>query len=276
MIQSSNIPTNLACKAFDVSQSGFYKWRKRPNKKNSNVVILTEIRLIKCEFLKYGYRRVTKELHRRGIHVNSKKVLKLMKENSLVVKKKRYKPKTTNSNHNLPRHDNLVKNKIITGINQVWVSDITYISIENEFAYLALIMDLASRRIVGLELSRDMTIDLTITALNKAVKQRGVKNVKGCIHHSDHGVQYLARDYITRLEQLGMQASMGEVGNSYDNAHAESLNKTIKNEEVWTNEYESFMDAYTNIARYVHIYNEKRLHSSIGYIPPNEFEKNKV
>ena len=207
MIQSSNIPTNLACKAFDVSQSGFYKWRKRPNKKNSNVVILTEIRLIKCEFLKYGYRRVTKELHRRGIHVNSKKVLKLMKENSLVVKKKRYKPKTTNSNHNLPRHDNLVKNKIITGINQVWVSDITYISIENEFAYLALIMDLASRRIVGWELSRDMTIDLTITALNKAVKQRGVKNVKGCIHHSDHGVQYLARDYITRLEQLALRGN---------------------------------------------------------------------
>ena len=154
------------------------------------------------------------------------------------------------------------------------MADITYVVCGHIFLYLALVMDLFSRKIVGWELSREVDTDLTMAALNKAVESSGT--VEGCIHHSDHGSQYLAAAYIERLGELGMMPSMGEVGNSYDNAFAESLNKTIKNEEVWINEYDTFEQAYEGIEEFVKKYNERRLHSSIGYVPPNEYEQQQL
>lgn len=276
MIKASPLGINQTCKTFDIPASTFYYQKNRHTKTGNDDYIIQEIRKIKTEFLKYGYRRVTKELCRRGLWINNKKVLRLMKETNLIVKKRRYTPKTTNSRHKLPRYENLLEKALVVQVNQAWVSDITYVKVEDYFTYLALIMDLGSRRIVGWELSREMTTNLTITALKRAVLLRGEENVKGCIHHSDHGLQYLAHEYMNLLHQYGMLPSMGEVGNSYDNAFAESLNKTIKNEEVWINEYESFTDAYANISQFIRKYNERRLHSSIGYITPIEFEKEKV
>ena len=273
MIAESSLSKAQACKILEVSRSGFYK---KPNvySKNENE-LLAAIRNICLEFSRYGYRRVTKQLHRQGVYVNHKKVLALMKVNNLLVKSKKTKPKTTNSNHSLQRYSNLLEDLEVTHKNQVWVTDITYVVCGRIFLYLALIMDLFSRKIVGWELSRNVNTELTLAALNKAVETRG-GNVDGCIHHSDHGSQYLAGVYMSRLHKFGMLPSMGEVGNSYDNAFAESLNKTVKNEEVWLNEYETFEEAYGCIAKFVKIYNEKRLHSSIGYVPPNEYEQDTV
>jgi len=276
MISQSPLDVRSTCATLKVSRSSFYDWKNKKPTVDKDEAVLTEIRTIAAEFSRYGYRRVAKELQRRDLIVNHKRVHRLMKQHFLLVKRKRFTPKTTQSNHNLPRYENLAKKAVITAPNIVWVSDITYVHLRDEFVYLALIMDLFSRKIVGWDLSRNVDTDLTITALNKAVMDRGMKEVKGCIHHSDHGVQYLSRSYIGRLKELEMLPSMGEVGNSYDNAHAESLNKTIKNEEVWINEYETFEDAYLGIQQFVQIYNEKRLHSSIGYVPPNEFEQQQI
>lgn len=276
MITNSPITVRSACATLEVSRDSFYRWRNKMPTLDKDENVLTEIREIAAEFSRYGYRRVTKELQRRKVMVNHKRVHRLMKRYSLLVKRKRFTPKTTQSNHNLPRYENLAKEAVITAPNQVWVSDITYIHLKDEFLYLALIMDLYSRKIVGWDLSRNVDTNLTLTALNNAIIIRGIKNVKGCIHHSDHGVQYLSSAYIDKLKELEMLPSMGEVGNSYDNAHAESLNKTIKNEEVWINEYDTFEQVYMGITLFVQMYNEKRLHSSIGYVPPNEFEQQKI
>lgn len=276
MITNSSLNVRSACATLEVSRDSFYRWINKKPTLDRDEGILTEIREIAAEFSRYGYRRVTKELQRRKVMVNHKRVHRLMKGHSLLVKRKRFTPKTTQSNHDLPRYENLAKEAIITAPNQVWVSDITYIDLKDEFLYLALIMDLYSRKIVGWDLSRNVDTDLTLTALNNAVRLRGMKSVKGCIHHSDHGVQYLSGAYMDKLKELEMLPSMGEVGNSYDNAHAESLNKTIKNEEVWINEYETFEQAYMGIKLFVQMYNEKRLHSSIGYVPPNEFEQQQI
>lgn len=276
MITQSSLSVRCACVAFEISKSAYYGWKVKKPSSDKDSEVLATIREIAAEFSRYGYRRITKELHRRGITVNHKRVRRIMKQNSLLVKRKRVTPKTTDSNHQLPRYPNLVKGLEIKEANQVWVVDITYISLHDEFLYLALIMDLYSRKIVGWDLSRNVDTELTLTALTMAIQARGRENVKGCIHHSDHGVQYLAGAYMNRLHELGMLPSMGEVGNSYDNAFAESLNKTIKNEEVWINEYESFEQAYEYIQKFVQIYNQKRLHSSIGYVPPDEFEQQEL
>jgi putative transposase len=267
-----NLSIATACKALEVSDRGYRKWKKR-EPKQFDPLLRKEIHAIKEKHSLYGYRRVTHQLKRKGHKVNHKTVLKMMRQEKLIVVKKRFKPKTTHSNHNLKRYPNLLLDFEPKAINQVWVTDITYIYIGNKFAYLALVMDRYSRRIVGWELSWNVDTQLTLSALHRAVALRGVENIKGCIHHSDHGVQYLSASYINKLNDLGMLPSMGEVGNSYDNAHAESLNKTIKYEEVYPNEYETFEEAYNAIKKYVEVYNEDRLHSKIGYKPPIEFEQ---
>ena len=270
MIEKSSLSKQTSCKIFEVSKSAYYKYKDSDPQRENNTELLAAMRQICKDFVKYGYRRVTKALQRDGWIVNHKKVRRLMKENNLLIKRKKFKPKTTNSKHMLKRYPNLVRDLVVCEANQVWVVDITYIEVDGVFYYLAHIMDLYSRKIVGWELSRRMNTELTLSALRKAVALRG--DVKGCIHHSDHGSQYLANDYMAKLFELGIRPSMGEVGNSYDNAFAESLNKTIKNEEVWINEYLTFEDAYDALENYIEKYNAKRLHSSIGYVPPNEFE----
>ena len=273
MITHSSLPVRIACATLDVSKSAYYYTKSKEPAVDKDEAILEQIGIIASDFSRYGYRRMTKELQRNEIAVNHKRVHRIMKEHSLLVKRKRFTPITTQSNHNLPRYNNLIKEKVIIMLNEVWVSDITYIQVQNEFVYLALIMDLFSRKIVGWDLSRNVDTTLTLTALNIAVRLRGKNNIKGCIHHSDHGVQYLSGEYMDKLHELGMLPSMGEVGNSYDNAFAESLNKTIKYEAVYPNEFETFEEAWKAIADHIRLYNKRRLHSGIGYLPPDEFEK---
>lgn len=274
MIASSKIRIEKACYAFSISKPSYYRWKNQNDAPDTDKKLRCIMQKIASGFPKYGYRRMTKELHRRELHVNHKKVLSIMREENLIVKKRKFKPVTTQSNHGLPKYPNLVKDLTTTGINQAWVSDITYISLLYEFVYLAVIMDLFSRRCIGWAISRNPDSQLTLDALNMAIAMRGAKNVNGCIHHSDQGVQYAARDYVERLEEVGMKPSMGEVGNSYENAFAESFIKTIKCEEVYMNEYETIEDVRCNIKRFIEkVYNKKRLHSRIGYKPPIEFEQ---
>lgn len=273
--QRGDLSLSQACKTLGVSESGYHEWKtRRPESKD--VQLLAEIHLIKEDFFFYGYRRVTHELRRRGHHVNHKKVLKLMKEAKLIVVKKRFTPKTTDSNHSLKRYSNLLTDFRPTAINQAMVADITYVPILRLFAYLALIMDLFSRKIVGWNLSWNPDRFLTLGALNQTIRIRGKNNLKDCIFHSDHGKQYLCKEHIEMLEKIGMRPSTGEVGNSYDNAYAESLNKSIKCEAVYPYEFESFDEAYDVICNHVKQYNGRRLHSQIGYLPPDEFEKKEV
>lgn len=273
MIASSKLAIKKACSAFLISNPTYYRWKKQNNIIDPDRKLRQIMHEIASEFPKYGYRRMTKELQRRELGINHKKVLRLMREEKLLVKKKRRKPITTQSNHGLQKYPNLIKNLTLTGLNQVWVSDITFIHLLCEFVYLAIIMDMFSRRCIGWALSRNPDSELTLRALNMAIALRGEANVAGCIHHSDQGVQYAAKAYVGRLGQAGMKPSMGEKGNSYENAHAESFIKTIKIEEVYMNEYETMEDVYCNIKQFIEkVYNKKRLHSSIGYKPPMEFE----
>lgn len=276
MIRQSSLPVIRSCNAFDITARGYYKWKHRKEPADQNALLRGQIHELALEFPKYGYRRVTHALQRDGELVNHKRVLRLMKEENLLVRRKKFTPKTTQSNHGLQKYPNLVKDLVLTGINQAVVSDITYIRLLYEFVYLAVIMDLFSRRCVGWAVSRNPDTQLTLDALNNAIALRGVANLAGCVHHSDQGVQYAAFAYVERLKEVRMLSSMGEKGNSYENAFAESLIKTIKYEEVYMNEYETLGDVHRNIREFIEgVYNKKRLHSSIGYKPPIEFEEKK-
>jgi len=276
MIRQSSLPVSRASRTLGVSARAYYQWQRRKEPADTNALVIEQIHEIALEFPRYGYRRVTHTLRRNGELVNHKRVLRLMKEENLLVRRKRFTPKTTQSNHGLPKYPNLVKDLALTGINQAVVSDITYIRLLREFVYLAVMMDLFSRRCVGWAVSRNPDAQLTLDALNKVIELRGAANLAGCIHHSDQGVQYAAYAYVQRLQEVSMLSSMGEQGNSYENAFAESFIKTIKYDEVHMNEYETLEDVHRNIRQFIEeVYNKKRLHSSIGYRPPIEFEEKK-
>src|SRR3989344_4086153 len=198
----------------------------------------------------------------------------MLSENLLCRRKKAFKPVTTQSNHNFEVYPNLIENIQVTGLNQIWVSDITYIHLMKSFVYLAVIIDLFSRKCIGWHLSNDIDTYLSLNALDMAIAARQQLGFDSLIHHSDRGVQYASNDYIQKLEEFGIKISMSRSGNPYDNAFAESFMKTLKVEEVYMNEYETFEDALKNIQRFIEdVYNEKRLHSGIGYMSPNKFEK---
>ena len=273
MIESSTLPKEKACKAFEVSKQGFYKWKNREPLPDSDGNVLEAMQQIALEFTKYGYRRMTKELHRQGERVNHKRVYRIMKANNLLVRRKKFRPITTQSGHGLEVYPNLAKDLVVTRLNQLWVSDITYIYLPLGFAYLAAILDIFSRKCVGWCLGINIDAQLTLDALNMAIASRQHLGFSGMIHHSDRGVQYASQEYTDRLKELGILISMSGKGNAYDNAFAESFMKTLKVEEVYIKEYETFEDAYANIKHFIDlVYNEKRLHSSIGYVPPAEFE----
>ena len=224
------------------------------------------------EFPGYGYRRVTKELHRRGFSDNHKKVLRIMKEQGLTRKPKRRWVRTTDSSHPYRVYPNLVQNLLVTGPNQLWVADITYIGIQSGFVYLAVLLDLFARRAVGHALSRHIDTALCLEALRTALAQR--RPPAGIIHHSDRGVQYASHDYVDALLAHNFRISMARKGNPYDNAAAESFIKTLKSEEVYLWDYRTMADVQSRLPYFIDdVYNRKRLHSSLGYRPPVEFEE---
>ena len=249
----------------------YYKRKINIHKKQKELRIRKKIEDISREHPYYGYRRITAQLRRDKLIVNHKKVLKIMKKMGIQGRIKRKYIATTNSRHNNKIYPNLIKDKEITGINQVWCADITYIRILNGFVYLSAIIDIYSRKIVGYAIGKTLSSKLAITALNMAIATRNTDNL---IHHSDRGIQYTCKDYIKILRDNGIRISMSAKGNPYDNAFAESLIKTIKQEEVYLWQYETFSDVLERIPYFIEdVYNKKRLHSSLGYRPPEEYER---
>lgn len=251
-------------------RSTYYHKSKSKAVDDSELIVLIEA--IIEEFPGYGYRRVTREVHRRGISVNHKKVLRIMRERGITRKTKRRWIKTTDSRHSHRIYPNLIKNLVVTVPNQVWTADITYIGIRNGFVYLAVILDLFARRAIGYSISRNIDTALCLAALTMAIAHR--KPSKGVIHHSDRGIQYASYEYVAVLLQYDFLISMSRKGNPYDNATTESFFKTLKVEEVYLWEYRTLEDVQIRLPFFIQeVYNCKRLHSSLGYRPPVEFEE---
>jgi putative transposase len=235
------------------------------------VALRDAIEQIILDFPGYGYRRVTHALQRDGWRINHKRVLRIMREESLLCHLKRHFVHTPDSHHPYPVYPNLVNGRTPDAPDVIWVADLTYIRLLSEFVYLATILDAYSRKCVGWNLSTRMDTNLTLGALEEALATREVK--PGLIHHSDRGVQYASMAYTERLQSMGIQISMSAKGNAYDNAKAESFFKTLKQEEVYLKHYQTFEEASANIGQFIDdVYNTKRLHSSLGYMPPSEFE----
>lgn len=230
------------------------------------------VQQVALEWPAYGYRRLTAELRRRGRSVNHKRVLRLMREDNLLCLRKKRFVHTTNSDHRLPVYPNLVPGLAVSGCDQLWASDITYIRLLREFIYLAVILDAFSRRVIGWALERTLETELALAALQMALAGRTV--TKELVHHSDRGVQYASAGYTALLKEHQVRISMSRRGRAYDNAQAESFMKTLKYEEVYLHEYETMAEARTSIGHSLEaVYNQKRLHSALGYLPPVEFEQ---
>ncbi len=261
---AEHYPKAVVCRVLGVARSSHYHRAKSANDGELRTAI-TEV----CgEFPCYGYRRVTAELRRRGWVVNRKRVARLMKIMGLQGKKVVRKRRTTNSEHSFPRYPNRVEHRVVQQPDEVWVADITYVRLKNEFVYLAVLMDVFTRAIRGWHLSHSLDQGLTITALQKALEKHCPQ-----IHHSDQGLQYAATDYTDLLKQRGIQISMAEIGEPTQNGYAERLMRTIKEEEVDLSDYQDYHDAYHQIGQFLEdVYMRKRVHSSLNYLTPAEFE----
>lgn len=264
------LPTNRACELLSVSRSWYYAQPKARSTDDAD--LQDEIEKIVLAFPGYGYRRVTPELRRRGRVVNHKRVLRIMREGELLCRLRRRRMRTTDSDHGLAIYPNLLKGRSVSGLNQVWVADLTYIRLPAEFVFLAVILDAYSRKVIGWELSRSLETPLTLTALDRTLRSRVV--TPGLVHHSDQGVQYASGEYVARAEGAGLTLSMSRKGRPRDNPQAESFFRTLKVEQVYLTEYADLADAQKQIGRFIDdVYNRKRLHSALGYLPPTEFEE---
>ncbi len=274
MSLATPIPLERLCRMAGVSRSGFYRWRQVQLDVASaadTMDLRDEMQRVALEWPCYGWRRITAELRRRGWTVNHKRVLRMMREDNLLCLRRRKFVITTDSNHSRPVYPNLAASLGLTGVDQLWIADITYIRLEIEFVYLAVVLDAYSRRVIGWALERTLEDDLALAALRMALDLRSP--APGLVHHSDRGIQYASQDYTDLLKQNKAHISMSRRGNPYDNAACESFMKTLKYEEVYRQEYRDLPEAHTSIERFIEkIYNEKRLHSALGYVPPVEFE----
>lgn len=262
------------CAAAQVSRASYYRFVGGVAE-DQDLELRNVIQQIAVRMPSYGYRRVQAELRRRGQRVNHKRVRRLMREDNLLCLRRRSFVRTTDSRHGFTVYPNLAKEMVLTDINQLWVADITYIRLRSEFVYLAVILDAYSRRVIGWELSDSLVAELAVGALRKALKGRRLAS--GLVHHSDRGVQYASHEYADLLRAHGVQISMSRRGNPYDNAQAESFMKTLKYEEVYRSDYHDQRDVRNGVGRFLEkVYNEKRLHSALRYVPPAEFERSLV
>ena len=267
------LPVQRVCQLLGLSRSwlyaGLHRCMQEQSREQERVRLRDAVEDVCADFSGYGYRRVTRHLLRQGWQVNHKRILRVMRQESLLCHLKRRWVPTTDSEHGLRVYPNLLGDLEVVALDQVWVADITYIRLRQRFLYLAVILDSLSRRVVGWELSRRIDAQLACAALEMALEIRCPE-----IHHSDRGVQYACRGYVDMLHSAGVRISMSRKGRPTDNAQAESFFRTLKQEEVYLNDYEDESEARASIARFLEdVYNTKRLHSALGYRPPAEYEQ---
>lgn len=269
--QGESISIAGLCQSLGLSRTSYYRGLGPEPSAERDMELRDRIQRIALEWPSYGYRRICFELEREGVIANHKRVRRLLREDNLLCVRKRRFCLTTDSEHGLPLYENLVPGLVVQGLDELWVADITYLRLREEFVYLAVILDVHSRRVIGWNLDRRLDTSLALGALQRALASRRVH--PGLIHHSDRGVQYASAEYTGRLLAEGIRISMSRRGNPYDNAYAESFIKTLKYEEVYLGEYATLPEARRRIGHFLDaVYNQKRLHSALGYRPPAEFE----
>ena len=262
------------CQLVEVSRAGFYRYLQRTAPEQADLLLCARLQeLAVAHHRLRGYRMLTALLRREGRVVNHKRVLRLMREDNLLSLRRMRYVFTTDSRHNWPIYANLARHVTLTGLNQLWVADITFIRLRSEFIYLAVVLDAYSRRVIGWDLGRTLQAELAIRALQMALSERNWK-AEELIHHSDQGVQYASSEYTQILDQAEIQISMSRRGNPYDNARAERFMRTLKEEEVHGTEYRDLEDARGRIGEFLEqVYNRQRLHSALRYLTPEEFEQ---
>jgi putative transposase len=260
------------CTLAEVSRAGFYRWLKADQPRTEEAAIRAAIQDIAVEHHRnYGYRRITAELRSRGMAANHKRVLRLMQADNLLAIRKRKFVSTTDSRHQFEVFLNLAKRMELTAVNQLWVADLTYIRLREDFVYMAVILDAFSRRVIAWKLSRSLRSAFAVETLRQAIETR--KPLPGLVHHSDRGVQYASLEYTDLLRRHGALLSMSRAGNPYDNAKCESFLKTLKQEEIYCREYSDLEDLRIHSSAFIEdYYNRQRLHSALGYVSPEAFE----
>jgi transposase InsO family protein len=273
MPMQGSLSIEQMCRITGVSRASFYRRLQERTPVEEDMEVRSAIQQIAVEHRRrYGYRRIAAELRRRGMMVNHKRVARIMREDNLLAVQPKAFLVTTNSQHKLEVYLNLASRMKLTGVNQLWVADITYVRLHREFVYLAVILDAWSRKVVGWALGRSVAAQLTVSALEQAIAQR--KPLPGLVHHSDRGSQYACREYVGLLESHRMLPSMSRPANPYDNASCESFMRTLKREEIYANSYRDLEDLRVHIEEFIErYYNRIRLHSALGYLPPEEFEQ---
>jgi transposase InsO family protein len=267
MTLARQYPARLVCRLLDFPRCALY--RMPAGAANDDGPLRAALQRLAGEWPTYGYRRLTAMLRREGREVNHKRVLRVMQEMGLQGAPPPRRPRTTDSRHDFPRWANLVEGLTVERPDQVWVADITYVRLRQDFVYLAVLMDVFTRKIRGWELGRGLGGGLALRALERALRAGRPE-----VHHSDQGVQYAATEYVAQLLAAGSQVSMAAVGEPRENGFAERLMRTIKEEEVALTEYLDFADARRQLGRFLDgVYNHKRIHSSLGYLTPEEFEQ---
>jgi transposase InsO family protein len=261
------------CWLAGVSRAGYYRSLIEQHGEEEGMEVRAAIQEIAVAHQRrYGYRRITAELRRRGMQVNHKRVVRLMREDNLLAIRYRRFVMTTDSEHELEVYLNLARRMKLTGLDQLWVADLTYIRLQSEFVYLAVILDVFSRRVVGWALDRTLGARLAVGALERAIAARRPR--PGLVHHSDRGIQYASRDYVDLVRKHQMTPSMSRPANPYDNATCESFMKTLKQEEIYCRQYRDLQDLETHVEEFLErYYNQQRLHSALGYQTPAEFEQ---
>lgn len=272
MPTQSSLGVEPMCRLAQVSRAGFYRFLQPRYPGEEQMEVRNAIQQIVVEHRRrYGYRRVTVELHRRGMAVNHKRVLRMMREDNLLGIEPKSFLATTDSDHDRPVYLNLARRMKLTAINQLWVADITYIRLRQEFVYLAVVLDVFSRKVVGWALDRTLTTRLPLLALQRAITER--QPAPGLVHHSDRGIQYASQQYTELLHIHGILPSMSRPGNPYDNAFCESFIKTLKREQIDVHKYQYIDELNAHLEEFIELYyNRLRIHSALGYKTPEEFE----